>query len=808
MDALTICAANYLPFAKILASSFLKFHPKSKFYVLLVDGEVNNLSLDLGPGIEVLTPSDLEIDSKVFIRMAIYYDVTELSTALKPLGLKYLLDSGSNIAIYLDPDIEVFSALVDIPLHLETANIALTPHSLHGIPDDALRPSARDIMSSGTFNLGFIAVKNSEQSYEFLSWWNEKLIFDCISDVKNNLFTDQRWIDYVPSYFDFSIIRNYGYNVAYWNLHERKLTKQSEVVFANNDELGFFHFSGYSPNKPWILSKHVADKPRVVISSNPILKELTQNYGNSAAENGWDVKSSIEYGYSNFNKDIKLTPRIRKRYRQEVIDASQGKNAFPPLATDSNELVLAWLNRQIPESGRLNVSLYDVWKGQPDLQTAFPLALGKDAKRFVWWANKYGIKEGKVNKSTIKIYDEPMDTSVDFGLTTRSKKLGVNVAGYFKGEFGVGQFGRLVARAAINSGLPVTSLVNERTDSRQEEEFEISKSKQIYSVTISAVNADQFSLWLDDLPKELKQNSKFVGVWAWEIETFPKQFYPAFDYVDEIWAISSFVKNSIQPRTEKPVYVVPGPIIAPQITERLDRSVIGLSEKEEYILFMFDYFSIFKRKNPIDLIQTHVLAFPDESGPKLIIKTVNGSKNPSQQEQLRFAVGARMDILILDMYLSREQLHSLVNECQIYISLHRSEGYGLTLAEAMSLGKPVMATAYSGNMDFMNASNSVLVPYDLVSVGEDAYPYQSDSFWAQPDISFAANALRELSDDSERRMRIGNKARQDVTSEFTMEKTSDFVLTRVKQLHKGFLLQIPKRTKAKFRKVKNLWQKF
>jgi glycosyltransferase involved in cell wall biosynthesis len=736
--------------------------------------------------------------------MAIYYDVTELSTALKPLGLKYLLDSGSKIAIYLDPDIKVFSELVDIPLHLSSANIALTPHSLHEIPDDGLRPSARDIMSSGTFNLGFIAIKNSEQSYEFLSWWNEKLIFDCISDVENNLFTDQRWIDFVPSYFEFSIIRNYGYNVAYWNLHERKLTKQGGVVFANEDKLGFFHFSGYSPNKPWILSKHVADKPRVVISSNPILKELTQNYGNSAAENGWDVKSSIEYGYSNFNKDIKLTPRIRKRYRQEVIGASQGKNAFPPLATDSQELVLAWLNRQIPESGRLNVSLYDVWKGQPDLQAAFPFALGKDAKRFVWWANKYGIKEGKVNESTIKIYDEPMDTSVDFGLTSRSKKLGVNVAGYFKGEFGVGQFGRLVARAAINSGLPVTSLVNERTESRQEEEFEISKSKQIYSVTISAVNADQFSLWLDDLPNELKRNSKFVGVWAWEIETFPKQFYPAFDYVDEVWAISSFVKDSIQPHTVKPVYVVPGPIIAPQITERLDRSVIGLSESEEYILFMFDYFSIFKRKNPIDLIKTHILAFPDESGPKLIIKTVNGSKNPSQQEQLRFAVGSRTDILILDKYLSREQLHSLVNECQIYISLHRSEGYGLTLAEAMSLGKPVIATAYSGNMDFMNKSNSVLVPYELVPVGDDAYPYQSDSLWAQPDIAFAARALRELSIDLEQRMSIGNKARQDVTSKFTMEKTSEFVLTRVKQLHRGFLLQIPTRINSKFRKVKNL----
>jgi len=180
MNGLTICAANYLPFAKTLANSFLKFHPESKFYLLLVDGDVSEITINLGPKTTIIKPSDLDLDPEVFMRMAIYYDVTELSTALKPLGLKYLLDTGSEIAIYLDPDIEVFSTLAEIPTHLESADIALTPHSLHGFPNDELRPTARDIMGSGTFNLGFIAIKNSEQSYEFLSWWNEKLIFDCI----------------------------------------------------------------------------------------------------------------------------------------------------------------------------------------------------------------------------------------------------------------------------------------------------------------------------------------------------------------------------------------------------------------------------------------------------------------------------------------------------------------------------------------------------------------------------------------------------------------------------------------------------
>jgi glycosyltransferase involved in cell wall biosynthesis len=346
----------------------------------------------------------------------------------------------------------------------------------------------------------------------------------------------------------------------------------------------------------------------------------------------------------------------------------------------------------------------------------------------------------------------------------------------------VGQFGRLVARAAIASELPVTTLVNRQTESRQDEEFELTDSKALYSVTIGSVNADQFEPWLGQLPPELRTHSKFIGVWAWEIESFPKNFFPAFEFVDEVWAISSFVRDSIKAQTKKPVYVFPGPITSPIITEKLDRTAIGIGAQDEFNLFMFDYFSVFKRKNPLDLIAAHIMAFPEESGPRLVIKTVNGHRHMSQQDQLISAASARGDIIILDSYLSREQLHSLLNECQTYISLHRSEGYGLTIAEAMSLGKPVIATGYSGNLDFMKPNNSILVPFTLVPVGDDAFPYPKDSRWAQPDIEFAANAIRELSADKILRDRIGNKARIDVTSEFTIEQAAEFVRIRVKEL--------------------------
>jgi glycosyltransferase involved in cell wall biosynthesis len=781
VDALTICARNYLPFAKILAESFLEFHPNSKFYLLLVDGVAETNLGQIDSAIKIITPINLGIDREEFERMTIFYDVTELSTALKPLGMKYLLDRGSDIAVYLDPDIQVFSELVEIPKNLVDASIALTPHTLHEIPRDGLRPSDFDVMASGTFNLGFIAVRNCAESYEFLRWWNERLALDCIADIENNLFTDQRWIDFVPSYFSFSIIRDYGYNVAYWNLHERKISKLDSGFSVNDQPLKFFHFSGYRPEKPWVLSKHVADRPRVLMSEQPLVKELADQYGKLATENSEGIATPSTYGFSHFKDDVKLTPEIRRRYRKEVISAISGDTEFPPLRSESKKTFLDWLNRQVPQSGRLNVSLFDVWQGRPDLQLAFPYATTTQAPNLVKWAHRFGIDEGVINEGAITIFDSAL---YDSAKVVTSRHLGVNISGYFKGEFGVAQSGRLLATACKSSGIQVSMINNSDTISRQLESFETGDVNALYPVTIGVVNADQFSVWRNSLPAALNAHSKFVGVWAWEVETFPKSSHAACELVDEIWAVSNFVKDAISPHTEKPIYVVPTPIIAPQVSEKLDRKTIGLKEDEAYNLFIFDYLSVFHRKNPLDLAAAHIMAFPDQKGPRLVIKSINGELNRNQHDQLKDAVSERNDIIVVDSYLSREQLHSLLNECQTYISLHRSEGYGLTIAEAMSLGKPVIATAYSGNLDFMKPDNSILVPFKLVPVGNQSFPYPGDSRWAQPDIVFAAKSMRELSTDESLRTRIGNKARIDVTTEFTTERAAHFIQIRVKDLSK------------------------
>ena len=141
-------------------------------------------------------------------------------------------------------------------------------------------------MGSGVYNLGFIGVGPS--AVPFLRWWEERLMRDAISAPEQMLFTDQRWVDFVPSYFDHHIIRDPGFNVAYWNLDARKISKDEDRYLVNGQPLRFFHFSGYRPETPWILSKYVASSPRVLLSEQPVLLELCQGYSDSLGASAFD----------------------------------------------------------------------------------------------------------------------------------------------------------------------------------------------------------------------------------------------------------------------------------------------------------------------------------------------------------------------------------------------------------------------------------------------------------------------------------------------------------------------------------------
>jgi glycosyltransferase involved in cell wall biosynthesis len=205
------------------------------------------------------------------------------------------------------------------------------------------------------------------------------------------------------------------------------------------------------------------------------------------------------------------------------------------------------------------------------------------------------------------------------------------------------------------------------------------------------------------------------------------------------------------------------PVLPPTIDESLTRADLNLPEQFVF-LFSFDFLSVLERKNPLGLVQAFSRAFAVGEGPRLVIKTINGDKRTLKLEKLKYAIRGRPDIVLMDGYLDAIKNATLTALSDCYVSLHRSEGFGLTIAEAMVLGKPAIATAYSGNLEFMTPENSYLCPASRCAVGREREPYPADSHWSEPDVTAAAELLRWVYEHPEEAKTRGAQAAADIRS--------------------------------------------
>lgn len=256
--AFTICSINYLAQARTLGESLVATNPSVRFVVGLVDKLAGvTFEADKKPPFEWLEVQALTIQN--FEWMTAHYDITELNTAVKPYFIRHFFEKNPEVetVIYFDPDIIVFQPLDHLLASLALHPIVVTPHIT--VPhDDDLSTNENDHLNTGTYNLGFIALRRSSDVTEFVAWWCEKLAYECFNNVCEGLFTDQKWINLVPIYWPGTKIEKHpGYNVAYWNLHERHLSQRNGTFFVNETwPLQFFHFSGYGLNQPTVLSKY------------------------------------------------------------------------------------------------------------------------------------------------------------------------------------------------------------------------------------------------------------------------------------------------------------------------------------------------------------------------------------------------------------------------------------------------------------------------------------------------------------------------------------------------------------------------
>lgn len=253
-----------------------------------------------------------------------------------------------------------------------------------------------------------------------------------------------------------------------------------------------------------------------------------------------------------------------------------------------------------------------------------------------------------------------------------------------------------------------------------------------------------------------------VGAWAWELESAPKNWRGAFRYVDEAWACSAFVAGAVRQRAPAgfPVRVLPHPVGL--ATAQPDRAAFGLDPDKVVVLTAFDARSGFTRKNPLAAVRAFRRA--NRSGQGVLICKATGVEGaPDLIADLRSEIGKSGDVRFIDDWLTGAQMRALIASADIVLSLHRSEGFGLTPAHAMAAGKPVVATGWSGNTDFMSPADSALVGFDLVAV-QDPQGLYRHGYWAEPDLGDAAAQLQALIEDQEWRSILGARAQAAVAA--------------------------------------------
>lgn len=360
---------------------------------------------------------------------------------------------------------------------------------------------------------------------------------------------------------------------------------------------------------------------------------------------------------------------------------------------------------------------------------------------------------------------------------------GINVVGYFRAELGIAEVARQILRGVDQASIPHSTLTYQRTRSRQEYPFQPRHSDRApFDTNIICVNADELSFFRRDVGEAFFRGRYSIGVWFWELGRFPQRLHPALALVDEVWTASDFVRGAIAPATAKPVHVVPLPIGEPAPVT-LSRDQLDLPGGFLF-LFTFDFLSVFERKNPLAVVHAFKRVFRPGEGASLLIKTMNGKRDVRTLRRLQ-AEADWPDIHVVDTYVSASTKDAIIAACDCYVSLHRSEGLGLTMAEAMARGKPVIATGYSGNLEFMNEQNSYLVPFRPMRLAEQCGPYPAGEEWADPDIDAAAELMRRVYENREDARTVGRAARDTLAAKYTVERTATFIATRIGAIRQG-----------------------
>lgn len=389
------------------------------------------------------------------------------------------------------------------------------------------------------------------------------------------------------------------------------------------------------------------------------------------------------------------------------------------------------------------------------------------------------VKENLVRRNTDKLKNTqilPYD---------RTYENGVNLIGSIRAQTGLGQSTRLVADILEESGenyvihdffVPPGPRMGDHTH-----DLKVSEDMP-YDVNIFHINASEFTIAFINMGKQVWDHRYNIAYWLWELEEFPEEWLGCIDLVDEIWTPADFITNTLKKYTDKPVVTLPYCVEAP-VSEEFDRAFFNLPKDIFLFLMMFDSGSIMERKNPDSVFAAYREAFGIDNDRVGIVVKIN---EYSQKDitYINKALEGYKNVYILSDTLTKVQVNSLIKAVDVFVSLHRAEGFGLVLAEAMIVGTPTIATNWSANTEFACSDAACLVDYKMIEIDRDIPPYKKGYHWADADIAQAAGFMRRLYEDEEFYQNIADNAKRYVASRLNMERSTGIVKERLENIRK------------------------
>lgn len=729
---------------RLTVDDVLRLHPGAAVAVLDVDGACAGWS-----DVEVLSPADVAVPDAMLHAAALLADPPLLRSWLLPRLLTHVSARGV-VAVHVAPGVRLLAPLTPLVEAARDRGLALVARRDALPPHDRLSPSSTDVVAAGPFRESVVAADGTARAH--LEQWTAE------SDLGNPGAWQSLAAVCDPAVLPARTL------LSRWCLDPATDVRVVDgVVTADGTPVLAVDLAELDPDRPWLLAETGADTARARLTDHPVVRELVERSAAELAETADRVGERPEPPFARTADGLGVDAAMRRAFGEAVLGAPDDAPVPPdPFDRSDPAAFTRWLDEVVTDGIPLTRYLMALYEDREDLRREFPHVPGSDSARFVDWLDRHARHENDYAVALLESGSRAARTAAATGRQTR-RPAGLNVVGYLHGELGIGESARLMLQAIATTPVAYSTVsVGRHLQSRQGTRLGgLAGEPERFDVTLLCVNADQTGAALSAEPDLLHSRYR-IGMWYWEVEDFPATMHGGFGHVDEVWVASDFVRDAITRHTDLPVVTVSPPLPQAAAPTTLARTDLGLPEDRPVVLFSFDYLSTAERKNPLGAVEAFRRAFAPDEGPVLVIKSINADKRVGDAERLRLRVADEPDVLLIDEYLSAEARDALVQHCDAYLSLHRSEGLGLTIAEAMAYGKPVIATGYSGNLQFMTPENSFLVPWRPTTVPEHCEPYPVGTRWADPDLDAAAAALRTIVDDPALATAKGQRAAYDI----------------------------------------------